>query len=363
MDRKKSVTTRIHQPPAPPCWFRTVFYLSFGAWVLLQAATEYYTTRCLHIYTHLPIFEKEKQVTAAFLNIVSVGILTVFLVLSFIYGICTVSKLIVLSSSAFLSTLLILNILAVGILMSSHFGLDLGPLARNKRVLTIYHKNVSKEYWRGEIRAWAAYYPLPAGGGSTTAGPSAPSLPSTAGPTGTPSPRANGDPTPQPATDDTAPAASGNGTDTTGGPSTGAPAVDDLGRRSAWVESRALHQLRFFQHRAFCCGIEGPADYELLNAQTPPSCVCRDEGHQYGQHVRPPCTARAHTLANGTVSAVWRTGCLQVKRELMDGLVSLRDMLAATVALQAAVMALGLVLGLNMPSSLSDDSDDEGGDY
>ena len=120
MDRKKSVTTRIHQPPAPPCWFRTAFYLSFGAWVLVQAITEYYNTKCLHIYTHLPIFDNEKQVTAAFLNVMSVGLLTVCLVLAFVYGICTVSKLIVLSSSAFLSTLLILNVLAIGMLISSH---------------------------------------------------------------------------------------------------------------------------------------------------------------------------------------------------------------------------------------------------
>ena len=124
MNRKKSVTTRIHQPPAPPCWFRTVFYISFGAWVLLQTASEYYNSKCLHIYTHLPIFETEKQVTAAFLNIMSVGILTLCLVLTFLYGICTVSKLIVLSSSAFLCTLLILNILAVGILMSSHVSIS-----------------------------------------------------------------------------------------------------------------------------------------------------------------------------------------------------------------------------------------------
>ena len=237
-------------------------------------------------------------------------------------------------------------------------------------MLTIYHKNVSKEYWQGEMRAWAALYPLPKEVGTTVGLPIAGIGTDTAvivtSTSPTPAGRAEGDAmTPAPTANGTAAAISGNATGATGGngtdgASTGGPPTDN---RAAWVESRTLHQLRFFQHRAFCCGVDGPADYELLSAQTPPTCICRDEGHQYGQQVRPPCTAKAHTLANGSVSAVWRTGCLQVKQELMDGLISLRDMLVATVALQAAVMALGLVLGLNMPSSLSDDSDDEGGDY
>ena len=233
------------------------------------------------------------------------------------------------------------------------FALAMGPMARNKRVLTIYHQNVSRENWQREMRLWAVQFPL-GGPGSTTGRPTTgPGTTVTAAP-------ATGQ-----ATDGVTPAIrSDNSSDLTPAPgSTDSPPTDTLHHRSVWAESRALHMLRFFQHRAYCCGVEDPRDYEALGAQTPPSCICREDGHQFGQQRRPPCTARPHTLANGTVSAVWGTGCLQVKRELLDNLSFLQNMLMATAALQAVVMALGVVLGLNMPSSLSDDSDDEEGDY
>ena len=119
MHRNVSVTTRLLRPASPPLWFRAVFYASFAVWVALQAATEYFTVTSLYTYTHLPLFESEKQVNSAFLNIVAVGLLTIFVVLTFIYGVATRSKLAVLASAAFLASLIILNVLAVGILMSS----------------------------------------------------------------------------------------------------------------------------------------------------------------------------------------------------------------------------------------------------
>ena len=240
------------------------------------------------------------------------------------------------------------------------FGIDTGPLARNKRVLTMFHKNVTKEHWQSEIRVWAVQYPL-GGARSTTAaswttGPAAAAAEDGATPAARAVTVTGTGPT-------AAPNLAGSSSSGTASPTFTSLSPDHRRRRSGWVESRTLRLLRFFQRRAFCCGVEGPRDYAALGAQMPLSCVCRDDGHQYGQQVRPPCTAQAHTLANGTVSAVWQTGCLQVKRELMTNLGYLCNLMMATVALQAAVMALGLVLGLNMPSSLSDDSDDEGDDY
>ena len=252
------------------------------------------------------------------------------------------------------------------------FGIDMGPRAKHKRVLTIYHKNVSKENWQREMRVWAAQYPLSEGSTAAAAvvtseaSVSAAAVTVSAGSSPadgvTPAARSGPAPAPDPAGTDQTPAPGPAGA--TGVPTTAGLPPDDRRQRSAWVESRTLHVLRFFQHRAFCCGIEGPGDYQTAGAQTPPSCICRDDGHEYGQQRRPPCTAGAHMLSNGTVSALWKTGCLMVKGELITYLNCLRDTLLATVVLQAAVTALGLVLGLNMPSSLSDDdSDDEGGDY
>ncbi|XP_037068881.1 uncharacterized protein LOC119090197 [Pollicipes pollicipes] len=377
MRRNTSVTTRIHQPPAPPCWFRTLFYGSFCFWVVLQAATEYYTTKCLHTYTHLPLFENEKQVDSAFLNIVAVGLLTVLLVLSFIYGILAISKLVVLASAAFLATLLILNILAVGILMSCRFTLKTGPVRNGMRIMTIYHKNASAKHWYAEMDQWAAVFPgipsaLPPGstpaGGGPPAGPTAAAV--TAAVTAAAAVSSNmaagqG----REAGNVTVAAAAGNGTRP---PETGAvtspPPADatTAGRPSpeqhAWSEEyRTMPTLGFYQNGAYCCGVESVADYATHGAQIPPSCRCKET--ERSDMTRPSCSVKPFAIAGDEMSAVWSRGCLRVRQGFLMDLFALRDFLAATVVFQFLVMMLGVVLGLNMPDSKGDDSDDEGGDY
>ncbi|XP_043226753.1 uncharacterized protein LOC122383934 [Amphibalanus amphitrite] len=216
MHRNVSVTTHLLHPVSPPLWFRAVFYAAFAAWVALQAATEYFTITSLYTYTHLPLFESEKQVNSAFLNIVAVGLLTVFVVLTFIYGVVAKSKLAVLASAAFLASLIILNVLAVGILMSSKFSLNTGPSKFGQRVLTIYHPNVSAAHWSSELDQWAAAYPA----------------------------------RPEPP-----------------------PADPQAGQQ------RLLHLLDYFQQQGGCCGVLSYRDYAARGALLATSCRCLPSGH------------------------------------------------------------------------------------
>lgn len=365
------MTTRIHDPPAPPLWFRVLMYTTGVVWLFFQAITLVYNFSALHPYAHLNLFDSvhEKQVDAVFANVMVISLLTVGLIVGYAYGLLTGSKLTIMACTAFTSTLFILNIICIAILFTSHMMLNHGKFSHGIRQLTIFHKNMTDAHLMKEIEAYAKEFPLE---GDSITPASNISLPMSTVP---PNSQANGS-----AYDN-----GGNQTtkmhqNTTEMPSgilplgrqgSGSEAVtpyidvlevdtpDPKEQMHNWYvheESQVLYTLSFVQESAFCCGVSGYEDYEKHNAKMPYSCACN---LNTSARIHADCAQKPYDFVSGDHGTIWLRPCSQVITQFLKDFNNLRFMLAATAAAQFVAVILSAILGLNMPEPKESEDNDE----
>lgn len=358
-----------------PLWFRIINCLFFCLWISLQIGCEIFNVKCLQSYVHLSIFYNDREIDGTFLNIVIIGLLSTALVLGFVYGMIANQKLLLFACLAFLTTLLILNLLALAVLVLSDFSLDIGKSHMDKKGISIYHKNVSSQHLYHEIETWSQMFPLAPNESieftkklSSASGnnfnrdiSSTPHYRNTEAPllhnmsTLPPVDRASDSNDSTSSTFFVPNISSSEPTIIVSTP----PTIDLIHhreQRKIWykkTEHNRLTMLGFLQIRGYCCGIKSIEDYALRRAQPAGSCRC----HKRALPIRPKCSDKRYRLATGEVSAAWVQGCETVIEKFMFDLTCLRVVLGLTAIAQMVVILLSIVQAMNMPDDTTEDSE------